>query len=54
MKIMFDEATGKKCSDMKSETVEQTCEFLHKMESKEIPVLIIQLDPAGENLKLEK
>ena len=54
---MVDEATRKKWSDLpgtKSGMIEWTCEFLHKMNSKGIPVLIIGLDPAGENLKLEK
>ena len=34
--------------------VEPTCEFLHKLKSRGIPVKIIRLDPGGENLKLEK
>ena len=56
-KIMVDKAMGKKWSDFtnsKSGMVERTCEFLHKIKSHEILVLHIHLDPAGENLKLEK
>ena len=48
---MGNDATGKKWSDFtdaKSGMVEWNCEFLQKMESKGIPVSIIQLDPAGK------
>ena len=41
-------------TDIKSGMVKWTCEFLHKMKSKEIPVLVIHLDPAGKIFKLEK
>ena len=56
-KVMVDESTGKKWCDFtntKNKMIKHTCKFLHKMKSKGIPVLVIQLDPAGENLKLEK
>ena len=54
---MVNKATEKKWSnfiDMKSGMVEWTCEFLHKMKSWGISVSVIQLNPARENLKLEK
>ena len=34
--------------------VERTCEHLHKLKSRNIPVRYIRLDPAGENQKLAK
>ena len=54
---MVNKATEKKWSDfidMKSRMVERTCKFLHKMKSWVISVSVIQLNPARENLKLEK
>ena len=33
--------------------VEHTCEFMHKMQQKGIPISIICLDPAGKNKELE-
>ena len=56
-KIIVDEFMGKKWSDFtdtKSGMVECTCKFLNAIKSRGIPVLYIRLDPAGENLKLEK
>ena len=56
-KSIVDEHTGKKWCDFtktKNGMVEPTCEFLHKLKSRGIPVKIIRLDPGGENLKLEK
>ena len=52
----MDEATGKKRSDFtptKKGMVECTCEFMHKMKQRGIPITIIWLDPAGENKELE-
>ena len=43
-KIMVDKATGNKWCDLtetKSGMVERTCEFLHRMNSKGIPVKFI-------------
>ena len=54
---MVNEATGKKwCNFMKTKSgmIERTCKFFNKKKSKGIPVKCICLDPAGENLKLEK
>ena len=34
--------------------VEHTCEFLHLMKAKGLPVAKLRLDPGGENLALEK
>jgi hypothetical protein len=54
---VVDEATGKKWSsfhDSKAGMVEPTCELLHVLKSKGLPVTKIRLDPAGENVKLEK
>lgn len=56
-RIMVDEATGKKWSsfhDSKVGMVEPTCELLNVLKSKGLPVTKIRLDPAGENVKLEK
>ena len=56
-KSMVDEATGKKWADFtpsKSAMVERTCEFMNVMKNRKIPIKTIRLDPAGENLKLEK
>jgi hypothetical protein len=56
-RIMVDKATGKKWSsfhDSKSGMVEPTCELLNVLKSKGLPVKKIRLDPAGENVKLEK
>ena len=56
-KIMVDEASGKKWSDFtetKSGMVEPTCEFMHQMKQRQIPIRVVRLDPAGENHKLEK
>ena len=55
-KVVVDEATGKKWSDFtptKRGMVERTCEFMHKMKQRGIPISIIRLDPAGENKELE-
>ncbi len=38
----------------KSKMVECTCEHLHKLKSRGIPVWYVWLDPAGENQKLAK
>ena len=54
---MVCEAAGKKWSDFiitKGEMVEHTCEHLNKLKSRGIPVRYLQLDLAGENLKLSK
>jgi hypothetical protein len=54
---MVDEATGKKWSsfhDSKTGMVESACELLNVLKSKGLPVTKIRLDPAGENVKLEK
>ena len=56
-RIMVDEATGKKWSsfhDSKSGMVEPTCKLLNVLKSKGLPVMKIHLNPAGENVKLEK
>ena len=56
-KLMVDEFTGKEWSEFtetKSGMVEPTCKFLNKMKARGIPVRTIQMDPGGENLKLEK
>ena len=55
--IMVDENTGKKWSSFsrtKNEMVETTCEFFNLLKSRDIPVLKVRLDPAGENHALEK
>ena len=55
-KIVFDECTGKKWGNFtptKKGMVECTCEFMHKMKQKSIPVSIIWLDSAGKNKELE-
>ena len=55
-KVVVDEATGKKWSDFtptKKGMVERTCEFMHKMKQRGIPISKIRLDPAGENKELE-
>ena len=52
----MDEATGKKWSNFtptKKGMVERTCEFMHKMKQKGIPISKVRLDPAGENKELE-
>ena len=49
--------TGEKWSDFmvtKSDMVEHTCEHLHKLKTRGIPVQYVRLDPAGENQKLAK
>ena len=56
-KSIVDESTGKKWSDFtmtKGDMVKRTCEWMNKMKAKKIPVLKVRLDPAGENVKLEK
>ena len=56
-KLMVDESTGKKWSDFtesKIEIVEPTCKFLNVMKANEVPITCIKLDPAGENVALEK
>ena len=56
-KIIVDKSTCKKwCdfTDKKSGMVESTCEFLHKSKARGMPILIIRLDSAGKNHKLEK
>ena len=56
-KSIVDERTGKKWCDFtvtKKEMVKQTCKWLNKMKTRGIVVEITRLDPAGENLKLEK
>ena len=56
-KVIVYEATGKKWSDFtitKSEMVERTCKHLNKLKSRGISIRYIQLDPAGENLKLSE
>jgi hypothetical protein len=56
-KVLVCEATGKKGSDFtvtKSDMVETTCEHLHKLKSRNIPVRYICFDPDGENQKLVK
>ena len=55
--VIVDEATGKKWTsfhDSKNGMVEPTCELFNVLKSKGVPVKVMQLDPAGENLKLEK
>ena len=54
---IVDEATGKKWCNFtqtKSGMVKRTCEFLHALKQQNITIKIIQLDPTGENTKLEK
>ena len=56
-RIIVDQVSGKKWGDFfpsKSAMVETTCEWLNQMKAYGVPVEIIRLDPAGENLKLEK
>ena len=56
-KVLVCEATGKKWSDFtvtKSDMVERTCEHLHKLKTRGIPVRYVRLDPAGKNQKLAK
>ena len=56
-KIMVDQASGKKWSDFtdtKRRMIENICEFLSKMKTRGMAIKIIRLDPAGENVKLEK
>lgn len=56
-KIIVDAATGKKWSDFsktKDAMVEPTCEWMHKMKTRGIPIEVVRLDPSGENHKLEK
>ncbi len=51
----MDEATGKKWSDFiptKKGMVECTCEFMHNMKQRGIPISVIWLDQAGENKEL--
>ena len=55
-KIMIDHATRKKWSeftDTKIGMVEPICEWMHKIKEKGMAIKFIQLDPAGENVKLE-
>ena len=57
MKTMVDQAMGKKGVDFKttkSGMVELTCKFFNVMKAKGIPIRIVCLDPAGENVALEK
>ena len=54
---MVNEATGKKWSDFidtKIRMFKHTCEFLHLMKAKGLPVTKLRLDPGGENVALEK
>jgi hypothetical protein len=56
-KVLVCKATGKKWSDFtvtKSDMVERTCEHLHKLKTRGIPVRYVRLDPAGENQKTGK
>ena len=56
-KSIVDEATGMKWCNFtttKSGMVERTCEWLNQMKARNIPVLIVRMDPGGENIKLEK
>lgn len=48
---------GKEVSNFtttKSYIIELTCEHLNKLDSRNIPVCYIQMEPAGENVKLSK
>ncbi len=52
---MIDQVSGKKWSnftDIKSGMVENTCEFIHKMNTRSMAIKVVRLNPAGENLKL--
>lgn len=56
-KLIVDEASGKKWSDFtptKDGMVERTCEWMNQMKAAGTPIRIIRMDPAGENLRLEK
>ncbi len=56
-KVLVCKATGKKWSNFtqtKSDMVERTCERLHKLKSRNIPLHYIRLDPSGKNHKLAK
>lgn len=55
-KLVVDEATGKKWNKFtptKKGMVEHTCEFMHKLKQKGIPISVIRLDPTGENKELK-
>ena len=56
-KSIVDESTGRKWCDFtptKSGMVEQTCEWMHRMKKRSMPIKTVRLDPAGENHKLVK
>ena len=56
-RTLVDQATGKKWGAFfpsKSAMVEPTCQWLHQMKAHGIPVKVIRMDPAGENVKLKK
>ena len=56
-KVLVCKATGKKWSDftqMKSDMVKRTCEHLHKLKSRNIPVQYVRFDPSGKKQKLPK
>jgi len=55
--IVVDECTGKKWSmfySSKDAMIEPTAEFFNLLKTRGIPISKVRLDPAGENLKLEK
>ena len=54
---IVDEKTGKKWCDFtatKKEMPEQMCQWLNSMKARGFKVKVIRLDPAGENVALEK
>ena len=56
-KVLVCKATGKKWCDFtvtKSDMVEHTCNHMHKLKMRGIPLQYVLLDPAGETQKLAK
>ena len=54
---MVDEVTGKMWSDFsetKNGMVEPACELLNQLKARGLPIKVIRMDPAGENIKLEQ